>query len=88
MQIWSQNNALKLHKIVVRYFIKHETGLKSMWKKNELIPGQEYKAALAALNKSIAGASVDEFLEAAENALEACGMILKKIDKKKDRWAH
>lgn len=47
--------------------------------------GQEYKSALAALNKAVAGSSVDEFLESAENALEACGMILKKIDKKKDR---
>ncbi|XP_055309135.1 E3 UFM1-protein ligase 1 homolog [Sitodiplosis mosellana] len=47
--------------------------------------GQEYKAALTALNKAIAGTSIEEFLEAAENALEACGMILKKIDKKKDR---
>lgn len=47
--------------------------------------GQEYKAALAALNKAVAGSSIDEFLEATENALEACGMILKKIDKKKDR---
>lgn len=47
--------------------------------------GQEYKSALIALNKSVGGTSVDEFLEAAENALEACGMILKKIDKKKYR---
>ncbi|XP_031634719.1 E3 UFM1-protein ligase 1 homolog [Contarinia nasturtii] len=47
--------------------------------------GQEYKSALTALNKAVAGTSIDEFLEAAENALEACGMILKKIDKKKDR---
>lgn len=47
--------------------------------------GQEYKSALNALNKAVAGTSIDEFLEAAENALEACGMILKKIDKKKDR---
>lgn len=50
--------------------------------------GQEYKGALAALNKAVAGSSIDEFLEAAENALEACGMILKKIDKKKDRWTY
>lgn len=55
-------------------------------RENESILGAEYKSALVALNKSVAGTSVDEFLEAAENALEACGMILKKIDKKKDRW--
>lgn len=50
-----------------------------------IISGQEYKSALVALNKAVAGSSVDEFLEATENALEACGMILKKVDKKKDR---
>lgn len=38
-----------------------------------------------ALNKAVAGTSIEEFLEAAANALETCGMILKKIDKKKDR---
>lgn len=47
--------------------------------------GQEYKPALTALNKAVAGASIDDFLTAAENALESCSMILKKIDKKKDR---
>lgn len=47
--------------------------------------GQEYKAALVALNKTVAGASIDEFLEAAETALESCSMVLKKVDKKKDR---
>lgn len=31
------------------------------------------------------GTSIEEFLLAAENALQACSMILKKIDKKKDR---
>lgn len=46
----------------------------------------EYKAALGALNKTVAsGTSVDDFLGAAETALHACSMILKKIDKKKDR---
>lgn len=45
----------------------------------------EYKAALAALNKTLAGTSVEEFLGAAEVALQACSMILKKPDKKKDR---
>lgn len=47
--------------------------------------GQEYKSALIALNKAVAAASIDDFLTAAENALESCSMILKKIDKKKDR---
>uniref|UniRef100_A0A0K8TMS3 E3 UFM1-protein ligase 1 homolog n=1 Tax=Tabanus bromius TaxID=304241 RepID=A0A0K8TMS3_TABBR len=45
----------------------------------------EYKSALIELNKSISGASVDDFLTAAENAIKDCGMIIKKIDKKKDK---
>lgn len=47
--------------------------------------GQEYKSALVALNKSISGASIDDFYAATENAMESCSMIVKKIDKKKDR---
>lgn len=46
---------------------------------------QEYKAVLTSLNKSVNGTSVEEFLTAAENALQPCSMILKKIDKKKDK---
>uniref|UniRef100_A0A1L8DB94 E3 UFM1-protein ligase 1 homolog n=1 Tax=Nyssomyia neivai TaxID=330878 RepID=A0A1L8DB94_9DIPT len=46
---------------------------------------QEYKSALMVLNKSIGGQSVDEFLVACDAALQECSMILKKIDKKKDR---
>lgn len=49
------------------------------------ISGPDYKAALIALNKALSGSSIDDFLLAAENALQACSMILKKIDKKKDR---
>lgn len=37
------------------------------------------------MNKSLAGPSIEEYLVAAEAALQACSMILKKIDKKKDR---
>lgn len=48
-------------------------------------PDDEYKSSLAALNKAVGGTSTEEFLTAAENVLVACGMILKKIDKKKDR---
>lgn len=48
--------------------------------------GQEYRGALQALNKATSSsASVDDFLVVAENSLQACSMILKKIDKKKDR---
>lgn len=46
---------------------------------------EEYKSALSSLNKSLNGDSVDDFLTAAENALQVCSMILKKVDKKKDR---
>lgn len=38
------------------------------------------------LNKASVGTSIEEFLIAAENALQASSMILKKIDKKKDRY--
>jgi len=43
-----------------------------------------YKASLVALNKSLNG-SVEDFLVAAENALLPCSMIVKKIDKKRDK---
>ena len=46
--------------------------------------GQEYKATLVVLNKALPG-TIEDFFQAAENALQACSMILKKIDKKKDR---
>jgi len=43
-----------------------------------------YKASLVALNKSLNG-SIEDFLVAAENALLPCSMIVKKIDKKRDK---
>lgn len=43
-----------------------------------------YKQSLATLNKSLNG-SVEDFLIAAENMLAPCSMIVKKIDKKKDK---
>lgn len=46
--------------------------------------GASFKQPLLALNKSLNG-SVEEFLENAENILVPCSMILKKIDKKKDK---
>lgn len=45
----------------------------------------DYKTALLALNKTLSGSSLEEFFTAAENALQSCSMILKKVDKKKDR---
>lgn len=52
---------------------------------NFLISGQEYKSTFTALNKAINGTSIEDFLTAAENAMQTCSMILKKVDKKKDR---
>ncbi|CAG9858858.1 unnamed protein product [Phyllotreta striolata] len=45
----------------------------------------EYKNTVLPLVKSLTGQSVEEFLASIEPALAACSMILKKIDKKKDR---
>jgi len=46
---------------------------------------EEYRVALAALTKTLTGTSIEDFLTAFEKALDACSMILKKVDKKKDR---
>lgn len=46
---------------------------------------EEYRSVLATLAKTTSGTSIEDFLTAAENALVACSMILKKVDKKKDR---
>lgn len=43
-----------------------------------------FKQPLMALNKSLNG-SLEDFLAAAENILGPCSMIIKKIDKKKDK---
>lgn len=45
----------------------------------------EYKTPLVPLVKSLTGQSVDEFMTAVEEGLVACSMIVKKVDKKKDR---
>ena len=54
--------------------------------KNRIIAECEstFKQPLTALNKSL-NESVEDFLNAAENMLNVCSMILKKIDKKKDK---
>lgn len=44
-----------------------------------------YKQPLLAVIKTLNGASVEEFFAAVEEALVVCSMILKKVDKKKDR---
>lgn len=58
----------------------HEQRLKYA---NELTP--DYKGPLLILIKTLSGQSIEEFMNAAEDALSACSMIIKKIDKKKDR---
>ncbi|XP_076251974.1 UFM1 specific ligase 1 [Rhynchophorus ferrugineus] len=50
---------------------------------NELPP--EFKNAFLPLAKSLTGQSIDDFMTAADLALSACSMIIKKVDKKKDR---
>ncbi|XP_056648956.1 E3 UFM1-protein ligase 1 homolog [Diorhabda sublineata] len=45
----------------------------------------EYKNPLILVIKTLSGQSIDEFLTTIEDALAACSMILKKVDKKKDR---
>lgn len=47
--------------------------------------GGAYKSPFMELNKSLNKTSLDEFLLAVENALKSCSMIIKKVDKKKDR---
>ncbi|CAH1114383.1 unnamed protein product [Psylliodes chrysocephalus] len=45
----------------------------------------EYKHTILPVVKSLTGQSIEDFLMTVETALSACSMILKKIDKKKDR---
>jgi hypothetical protein len=54
--------------------------------KNRIIAECEstFKQPLTTLNKSL-NENIEEFLNAAENMLGVCSMILKKIDKKKDK---
>ena len=44
-----------------------------------------YRSPLQNLAKSLSGQSIEDFMSAVEEALMSCSMILKKIDKKKDR---
>lgn len=45
----------------------------------------EYKTPLLPLVKSLSGQSIEEFMAAVEDGLISCSMIVKKVDKKKDR---
>lgn len=45
----------------------------------------EYKSFLIKLNKSLNEQTLDEFYDACESCLNGCSMVLKKVDKKKDR---
>nr|CAG4643763.1 EOG090X0267 [Lepidurus arcticus] len=46
---------------------------------------EEVKPALLALNKATGGSSIEEFLNLTEAALSACGVLLKKLDRKKEK---
>lgn len=46
---------------------------------------QEYKQPMQALLKSLSLAILDDFNNSIESALASCSMIIKKVDKKKDR---
>ncbi|GJQ88203.1 hypothetical protein Trydic_g13195 [Trypoxylus dichotomus] len=46
---------------------------------------QTYKNQFLAIVKTLSGQNVEEFLNSIDEALATCSMILKKIDKKKDR---
>ncbi|KAL3280114.1 hypothetical protein HHI36_017620 [Cryptolaemus montrouzieri] len=50
---------------------------------NDLKP--DVRAPLLPLVKSLASGNIDDFMASIDDALGACSMILKKIDKKKDR---
>ncbi|XP_053314786.1 E3 UFM1-protein ligase 1 [Spea bombifrons] len=46
---------------------------------------EETKGPLSKLNNSLSGKSVEEFLTSLDSAVEACGILMKKGDKKKER---
>ncbi|KAM3931952.1 E3 UFM1-protein ligase 1 isoform 1-T1 [Leptodactylus fuscus] len=46
---------------------------------------EEAKGPLAKLNSSLAGKSIEEFLSSLDAAADACGILVKKGDKKKER---
>ena len=48
---------------------------------------QNVRPALLGLHKATQGASVDDFLSQAETAISACDIVLRKVDKKKDKSA-
>ncbi|RZC36650.1 E3 UFM1-protein ligase 1 -like [Asbolus verrucosus] len=50
---------------------------------NDLPP--DFKKPILPLIKTLSGQNIDDFMAAAEESLNACSMIIKKIDKKKDR---
>lgn len=46
----------------------------------------EYKKPLKSLNSTISEQNMEQFYQAIDVCLSECGMILKKIDKKKDKY--
>lgn len=48
----------------------------------------EYMKPLKALNATLADQNLDAFYQAVDVCLTECGMILKKVDKKKDKYVY
>lgn len=46
----------------------------------------EYKKPLTTLHATLSELNIDSFLQSVDLCLTACGMILKKVDKKKDKY--
>lgn len=55
--------------------------------RQKLINGlpQNLRTPLQSLHKALQGATVEEFLNEAETALSACDIVLRKVDKKKEK---
>lgn len=49
---------------------------------------EEYMKPLKALNATLADQNLDAFYQAVDVCLGECGMILKKVDKKKDKYVY
>lgn len=59
----------------------------SVEQRNKIINdlSEEYKKPLAALNATLSENNIELFYQAVDVCLSECGMILKKVDKKKDK---
>lgn len=60
----------------------------SVEQRNKIINdlSDEYMKPLRALNAALGDQNMEQFYQAVDNCLSECGMILKKVDKKKDKF--